>query len=300
MTWSDIINQLNSEYSLYMNSQSDKLRRGKYVDSDNYRDGYVSMIFETLSELSPSDEYNPLDKPKVRRMISAFNRLTKAHVTNTWNETISINYGYLYNWPAVNDSRYIASDGWKVPSKDDAIALSTYLGGNSISGGKMKEYGNNTWSYPNTGATNSSGLTIIASGERYFDDAMYQDMGNSSYIWTSTSPSAGLSWYLFLHNNAEELLISQQYTNSGFSIRLMRDNSPLSNGVAGKYIGNDGMVYPTITIGTQEWTSVNLAETKYRNGDSIEVITDDELWIAATSGAMCAYDNDIKNVFSIS
>ena len=66
--------------------------------------------------------------------------------------------------------------------------------------------------------------------------------------------------------------------------------------------GNDGKVYPTVTIGTQVWMAANLAETKYRNGDLIsnhgETYTDkytNAEWAALTTEAYCIYNDDPTN-----
>lgn len=59
----------------------------------------------------------------------------------------------------------------------------------------------------------------------------------------------------------------------------------------GTYTGNNGKVYGTIVMGTQEWLSENLAETKWRNGTDIPIETNDAAWAALTTGARCSYDN---------
>ena len=76
----------------------------------------------------------------------------------------------------------------------------------------------------------------------------------------------------------------------------MKTTTSLTHGQTGTYTGNDGKIYRTICIGTQEWLADNLCETKYRNGDSIPEVTDDSAWAALTTGAMCAYNNDWSNV----
>ena len=50
-------------------------------------------------------------------------------------------YGKLYNWYAVNDARGLAPSGYHVPSDAEWTTLSSYLGGESVAGGKMKEKG---------------------------------------------------------------------------------------------------------------------------------------------------------------
>ncbi len=48
-------------------------------------------------------------------------------------------YGNLYNWYAVDDGRGVCPEDWHVPTDDEYTALSDYLGGTSVAGGKMKE-----------------------------------------------------------------------------------------------------------------------------------------------------------------
>ncbi|HZK93940.1 MAG TPA: FISUMP domain-containing protein [Prolixibacteraceae bacterium] len=57
----------------------------------------------------------------------------------------------------------------------------------------------------------------------------------------------------------------------------------------------DGNVYNTITIGTQVWMAENLKTTKYRNGDPIPNVTDDDAWSFLNTGAYCWYNNMLQN-----
>lgn len=57
----------------------------------------------------------------------------------------------------------------------------------------------------------------------------------------------------------------------------------------------DGNVYQTVTIGTQVWMVENLKTTKFRDGTSIQNITDESEWYKITSPAYCWYNNDISN-----
>jgi len=47
----------------------------------------------------------------------------------------------------------------------------------------------------------------------------------------------------------------------------------------------DGNVYKTVKIGNQTWMAENLRTTKYRNGDPIQLITDEAAWSNLSSGA---------------
>ena len=66
-------------------------------------------------------------------------------------------YGRLYTWDAITDGRSVCPTGWHVPTDADFTTLTTFLGGESVAGGKLKESGFTHWLNPNTGATNESG-----------------------------------------------------------------------------------------------------------------------------------------------
>lgn len=56
----------------------------------------------------------------------------------------------------------------------------------------------------------------------------------------------------------------------------------------------EGNEYDTVVIGTQTWPKQNLKTTKYYNGVSIPLVTDNTEWISMSSAAYCWYDNDSK------
>ena len=204
---------------------------------------------------------------------------------------IPIKYGYLYNWWAATDVRNITASGWHVPSSAEFGTLIIYLGGTSIAGGKIKETGLTYWNTPNTSATNEVGFNARGSGLRGYDDTFQSIKDYFCAQFTSLD-------VLFLGcNSSSSSVYSQSSTKSaGVSVRIIKDATSLSNGQTGAYTGNDGKVYPTICIGTQEWVSCNLAETKYRDGSNIPTVTANSAWNALSSGAKCAYNNDESNV----
>ncbi len=52
---------------------------------------------------------------------------------------------------------------------------------------------------------------------------------------------------------------------------------------------------PTVTIGTQIWTTKNLDVSTYRNGDPIPQVQDTVAWANLTTGAWCYYRNNTTN-----
>ena len=60
----------------------------------------------------------------------------------------------------------------------------------------------------------------------------------------------------------------------------------------GSMTDQQGNVYKTIVIGTQEWMAENLKTTIYRNGNAIANVTDNTQWEGLTTGAWASYNND--------
>jgi uncharacterized protein (TIGR02145 family) len=60
----------------------------------------------------------------------------------------------------------------------------------------------------------------------------------------------------------------------------------------GTMTDQQGNVYKTIVIGSQEWMAENLKTSIYRNGNAIANVTDGVQWNNLTTGAWCHYEND--------
>lgn len=266
-------------------------------------EGYVNQEGSVKFENLPFDTYDIAEEEQEGYILSSIlntpvtlsrsNRDVSIVVTNEEFVIETIKYGALYNWWAATDVRNIANIGWSVPSQTQYQTLSTYLGGYSLAGGKLKETGTIYWNAPNVGATNEVGFN--ARGASYRTSIGFVYFRIDSLIWSQTAFNATLAFYLALNSNSDDCSISGNQKYFGASIRLIKDSTTLTHGQTGTYTGNDGKVYRTICIGTQEWVADNLNETKYRNGDTIPTITDNTAWAALTTGAMCYYNNDPTN-----
>ena len=145
----------------------------------------------------------------------------------TYNNTpdaVSIaTYGRLYNWYAVTDSRNIAPAGWHVPTDAEWTTLTTYLGGESVAGSKMKETGTTHWFTLNTGATNESGFTALPSGWCDDGDPPFVHMGFLGFYWTTTHYlNDHYEYYRQLDYSAN---VYSYFTSAavGFAVRLVKD-----------------------------------------------------------------------------
>ena len=131
-------------------------------------------------------------------------------------------YGGLYNWYAVADSRNIAPTGWHVATDAEWTKLTTYLGGESVAGGKLKETGTTHWSSPNAGAT-SSGFAALPGGYRDAYDDSFDYVGYAGYWWSSTARDAALAWPRGLDYDGADVTRNGSDKRDGFSVRCVRD-----------------------------------------------------------------------------
>lgn len=143
---------------------------------------------------------------------------------NTYKNT----FGALYNWYAVHDSRNLCPTGWHIPSENEWAILTTYLGGESVAGGKLKETGTNHWQSPNTGATNETGFSALAGGYRYYEMMggieLFYGFGSYGCWWAITDYSSEFAWYQTLSYNSNDAFQSNDWKSNGFSVRCLRDN----------------------------------------------------------------------------
>ena len=134
------------------------------------------------------------------------------------NDVTNVTYGYLYNWET---AKTVCPKGWHLPTNAEWTTLTTYLGGENVAGGKLKETGTTHWQSPNTGATNESGFTALPGGCRDSRGTFY-NLGSSGLWWCSTESMSGGAWTYGLEYNSSSVF-SHDYKSSGLSVRCVRD-----------------------------------------------------------------------------
>ncbi len=142
---------------------------------------------------------------------------------NSTNADTVATLGRLYNWFAVTDSRNLAPLGWHVATDADWTSLTSYLGNESVAGGKLKETNTTHWVSRNTGATNESGFTALPSGRREYTDGTYINLGYDGFWWTSSAYNPDYSWYRYLHYNVADAYRANFHKQYGFSVRCVKD-----------------------------------------------------------------------------
>ena len=137
--------------------------------------------------------------------------------------TYKVTYGALYNWYAVTDSRNIAPVGWHVPTDAEWTTLTTYIGGEAIGGGKLKETGTSHWATPNASATNKSGFSALPGGIRN-NIGTFNYIGIGSFWWFFSDNSTTIIWYRTLDNiHSNVFKYNTDKKMIGFSVRCLRD-----------------------------------------------------------------------------
>jgi len=138
--------------------------------------------------------------------------------------TYKSTYGALYNWYTVNTLK-LCPTGWHVPDNAEWWTLTTYLGGENVAGGKLKETGTTHWASPNTGATNETGFTAVPGGSRDGGGPfMYIGyFGGLGYWWSSTEYSTTNAWSRYMYSNLSIVYIFNNDKQNGFSVRCLRD-----------------------------------------------------------------------------
>lgn len=136
-------------------------------------------------------------------------------------------YGAIYNWLAVNTGK-LCPAGWHVPTSEEFETMVTYLGGDMVAGGKLKEAGTVHWKTPNLGATNSSGFTALPAGGRYntYSAAgVFTDLNYYTYMWSATSSMSNANAYSYDMAYNMNIVNKGEYSKTdGESVRCIMDS----------------------------------------------------------------------------
>jgi uncharacterized protein (TIGR02145 family) len=125
-------------------------------------------------------------------------------------------YGVLYNWPAVMTAG-ICPSGWHIPTDEEFIELTDFLGGESAAGYAMKS--TSGWNSGGNGS-NSSGWTGLPGG--YRSSGGFFSNGYGGHWWTA-SESGSNSWLRVLDYTYANVYRYNYTRNYGFSARCVRD-----------------------------------------------------------------------------
>ena len=132
------------------------------------------------------------------------------------------NYGCLYNWYAINDSRQLAPIGWHIATDADWQTLIDYLGGQNVAGGKLKVTGTGLWLAPNAGATNETGFSAIPAGCRN-NSGSFLYLKNYSFWWSSTPNTSNEAFNRLISSDAAQIVRGNYDKKNGFTVKCVKD-----------------------------------------------------------------------------
>ncbi len=157
-------------------------------------------------------------------------------------------YGRLYNKYAVEDTRGLVPTGWHIASDQDFSTLSSYLGGTSAAGGKLKSI--NLWQTPNTGANNSSGFSALPGGQRSATTGLFRDATNYGFWWTKRIIGVQLNSYQLSYNSTSLTVQGNTSSRFGFSVRFLKDQL-----INYSYSWSNGSTNQVITVAPTQTTT---------------------------------------------
>lgn len=143
-----------------------------------------------------------------------------------WYNNDSINnksiYGALYNFYAI-ETGLLCPTGWHVPDKSEWNTLESFLGGNQIAGGKLKDYYTQYWKDPNPCLVNNFGFTALPGGVRLNFSGRFFEIGERGYWWTKTSQNDNYSYSRSMYYADKSLNTFELNNKRGCSIRCIKD-----------------------------------------------------------------------------
>jgi len=130
-------------------------------------------------------------------------------------------YGALYNGYAVKTGK-LCPTGWHVPTDAEWSELTTYLGGEDVAGGKLKETGTDHWQSLNKGATNETVFTALPGGYRTMNGKFYYINGGSGW-WSSTKYNSTYAWSRGMHSDTDHVSRGANELPNSLYVRCLKD-----------------------------------------------------------------------------
>ncbi len=148
-------------------------------------------------------------------------------------------FGLIYNWYAVNDSRNIAPEGWHVATDAEWKELEMFLGMSQSEADAEGWRGTNegsklagnvdSWTageLVNDPQFGESGFTGLPGGFRFYTDGGFSLMGDNGYFWTLDENSSTNAWRRKLKFNTTQVSRNNFNKKNGFNVRCVKGDFP--------------------------------------------------------------------------
>lgn len=140
-------------------------------------------------------------------------------------------YGILYNWYAINSGK-LCPLGWHVPTNEDWSDLNSYLNGENVAGGKLKETGKTHWKKSSSFSSNETGFTALPGGRR-FGNGYTNNKVNANGVfygieiegswWSATEVDSIHSLTQSMYYLSQVVRLEKEVKSSGVSVRCIKD-----------------------------------------------------------------------------
>ncbi len=162
----------------------------------HYRNG--SLIQTTTT---PSEDILLMDKPGFQWAYEG-------------NDSYAEEYGRLYSYYAIADTRGICPDGWHIPVDEEWTVMTDFLGGESQAQQKLIQMGFN----PQFGG--------IRLSKEFIDLDLYGNYWSSTFVPENSEPGIGPDEQVFIRtmaNGSANVYRSYRHFKNGASVRCVRD-----------------------------------------------------------------------------
>lgn len=229
-------------------------------------------------------------------------------------------YGLLYNKSAsllapscLNDVENAENDDWILPTLEIVAAcIGTGADGwDAMSDRSLPAYAHPRWTNDND-QTNTLALNILPAGSREWTTGAYGNFGTYADFWLDEEDDTNYNTvgfrsvtYPMGQSHPDPLYTSSNilksglatYVRRGLSVRLVRFDDTLADGVTGTVTDLDGNVYPTIKIVTGEapsldgyvWMCQNLKCTTIEEPNQLLLASSNATWISAPGISALGY-----------
>jgi uncharacterized protein (TIGR02145 family) len=192
------------------------------VDGNTYSTVKIGAQWWATENLKTTKFNDGASIPSVKDAAAWFSYTPRYCWYNNDSTKYKVTYGALYNWYTVNTGK-LCPIGWHVPTDAEWTTLTTYLGGDTVAGGKLKS----TTGWLNNGnGTDDYGFKAYAGG-MCWDDGTFHYFGSQGLWWSSTkSSSTDGAWGRGIVVSDKSIYKEDgpNCMGEGFSIRCVKDN----------------------------------------------------------------------------
>jgi uncharacterized protein (TIGR02145 family) len=194
--------------SCAQNETKGEVKIGNQIWSDTNLDVEKFNNGDEIPEAKTNEEWNLASKNK-----------TSAWCYYDNDKKNGLKYAKLYNWYAITDPRGIVPKGWHIPSEEEWKKLSSYLGGESIAGNKMKS--TSGWDVSGEG-NNESKFNGLPGGFR-FDYGEFGNITGLGNFWSTTESPLSNIEVLTLDYGTSTTSFTPFGKGFGMSVRCIKD-----------------------------------------------------------------------------